>query len=346
MKDLSTKIISLVEDARRSIAKNTNAAMLLTYFTIGKLIVEEFQEGAERAKYGKSVLLEISSDLTKHFKKGFSVQNLERMRNFFLIYSKSSNELRNSEIFEKSSNVLRISDSEVKLLPISWSHYLLLMRIENQLERQFYEIESYRNQWKLEDLERQFNSGLFERLALSSDKNDILELAKKGHIVEQPADIYKNPLVLEFLGLEENISYSETELETAIINKIEHFMLELGKGFFFGGRQVRFTFDEEHFFVDLVFYNRFLKCFVLIDLKIGKLKHQDLGQMQMYVNYYDRFVKQSDENPTIGIILCKDKHDAMVEISLPENQNQLFAAKYQTVLPTKESLKLLLKSNE
>jgi predicted nuclease of restriction endonuclease-like (RecB) superfamily len=320
--------------------------MVLTYYNIGKLIVEEFQHGAQRAAYGKNVLSEISADLTQRFKKGFSVQNLERMRNFYLMYSNSSNELRNSDVFEKSPNVLRISDGSVKLLPISWSHYLFLMRINDPVERQFYEIESYRNQWKLEELERQFNSGLFERLALSKNKTNILDLARNGQVIEKPDDLYKNPLVLEFLGLDENTSYSETELETAIINKIEHFMLELGKGFFFGGRQVRFTFDEDHFFVDLVFYNRLLHCFVLIDIKIGKLKHQDMGQMQMYVNYYDRYVKLDEENPTIGIILCKDKHDAMVEISLPENKNQLFAAKYQTVLPSKEVLKSILNSYE
>ncbi len=344
MIEISRKIINLIENARQSVAKNINSSMVITYYAIGKLIVEEFQSGEQRAAYGKHLLRKISVDLTQRFNKGFSVQNLERMRNFYLVYSKSSTELRNSDVFEKSSNVLRISGDTVKLLPISWSHYLFLLRIENSLERQFYEIESFRNQWNLEELERQYNSGLFERLILGKDKESILALAQKGQVVEKPDDLYKNPFVLEFLGLDESITYSETELETAIINKIEHFMLEQGNGFFFGGRQVRFTFDEDHFFVDLVFYNRLLHCFVLIDLKIGKLKHQDLGQMQMYVNYYDRYVKLQEENPTIGIILCKDKHDALVEISLPEAQNQLFAAKYQTVLPSKDDLKLILNS--
>jgi predicted nuclease of restriction endonuclease-like (RecB) superfamily len=216
------------------------------------------------------------------------------------------------------------------------------MRIENELERQFYEIESHVNQWKLKELERQFNSGLFERLSISKDKAKILQLAKEGQIVENASDIIKDSLVLEFLGLEGKNSYSETEVESAIINEIENFMLELGKGFFFGGRQVRFTFEEDHFFVDLVFYNRILKCFVLVDLKIGKLAHQDLGQMQMYVNYYDRFVKDSSENPTIGIVLSKVKNQAVVEITLPEGNRQIFASKYQTILPTKESLQELL----
>jgi len=248
-------------------------------------------------------------------------------------------------MFQKSSNVLRISVDDYKtvnLLPLSWSHYLFLLRIDNEIERQFYEIEAYRNQWILKELERQFNSGLYERLVLSKNKDEIWELAKQGQLLQKPDDLLKEPLVLEFLGIKEDVSYSETDLEKAIINKIELFMLELGKGFFFGGRQVRFTFEEEHFFVDLVFYNRLLRCFVLIDLKIGKLKHQDMGQMQMYVNYYDRCVKLENENPTIGIVICKHKNEAVVELTLPNNNRQLFAAKYQTVLPSKESLKQLI----
>jgi predicted nuclease of restriction endonuclease-like (RecB) superfamily len=187
---------------------------------------------------------------------------------------------------------------------------------------------------------------LFERLSLSRDKESVLKLAKQGQLIQNPEDILKEPLVLEFLGLDEKDYYSETDLETAIINEIETFMLELGKGFFFGGRQVRFTFDEDHFKVDLVFYNRLLHCFVIVDLKIGKLTHQDLGQMQMYVNYYDRFVKNENENPTIGIILCKNKTESLVEITLPEGNKQIFASKYQTILPTKEELKSLLNHYE
>jgi len=273
------------------------------------------------------------------------VQNLERMRNFYSTYANSSNELRNSDFFTKSSNVLRISinrTQNINLLPLSWSHYLFLLGVDNENERQFYEIESYKNQWKLKELERQYDSGLYLRLIKNKSPENVMRLALKGQEISTPEDIVKEPLVLEFLGLPEKSGYSETELETAIINQIENFMLELGKGFFFGGRQVRFTFNEDHFFVDLVFYNRFLKCFILIDLKIGKLKHQDIGQMQMYVNYYDRYVKQEDENPTIGIILCRHKNDAMVEITLPQNNNRLFATKYQTVLPSKEEFKHLI----
>ncbi|TRX29163.1 DUF1016 domain-containing protein [Flavobacterium franklandianum] len=349
MKELSDKIVALVEQARLQVAKVANSAMVFTYFQIGKMIVEELQNGEKRAEYGTQLLETVSADLTQKFKKGFSVQNLERMRAFYSVYSISSSELRNSDVFLKSSNGLRIStqnNDTTMLLPISWSHYLFLLRIDNELERQFYEVESFINQWKLKELERQYNSGLFERLSLSRDKESVLKLAKQGQLIQNPEDILKEPLVLEFLGLDEKEYYSETDLETAIINEIETFMLELGKGFFFGGRQVRFTFDEDHFKVDLVFYNRLLQCFVIIDLKIGKLTHQDLGQMQMYVNYYDRFVKNETENPTIGIILCKNKTESLVEITLPEGNKQIFASKYQTILPTKEELKSLLNHHE
>jgi predicted nuclease of restriction endonuclease-like (RecB) superfamily len=344
MKGISAKIITLIEQARYAVAKNVNLAMTFTYYQIGELLVEEWQKGEKRAEYGTQLLATVSADLTNAFGKGFSVQNLERMRIFFLIYSNSSTALRNSEVFQKSPTVLKNFNKEiaVSLLPISWSHYSFLMRIKNELERQFYEIETFKNQWSVRELERQFNAGLFERITVSKNKSEILRLAKEGQIVEQPKDLIKDPLILDFLGLESSSSYTETELETAIINQLEKFMLELGKGFFFGGRQVRFSFNEEHYFVDLVFYNRFLKCFVLLDLKIGKLKHQDLGQMQMYVNYYDRFIKQTDENNTIGIVVCKTKEDAIVEITLPENNHQIFASQYETILPSKKQLVELL----
>lgn len=220
------------------------------------------------------------------------------------------------------------------------------MRINNPDERNFYEIEATDNNWSLRELQRQFDSALYERLVLSRDKKGVKELSEKGQIIEKAKDSLKDPYILEFIGLPENKKYSENELEQKIIDKLEHFLLELGKGFTFVGRQVRFTFDEEHFRVDLVFYNRLLQCFVVIDLKIGKLTHQDLGQMQMYVNYYDRFVKLDTENKTIGIILCKDKKDTLVEITLPENNEQIFASKYQTVLPSKKELKQLIENKE
>jgi predicted nuclease of restriction endonuclease-like (RecB) superfamily len=361
MNKISNKIAILIEQARRVVAKNANLAMVATYYQIGKILIEEWQQGEKRAEYGVGLLENVSADLKATFGKGFSVQNLERMRNFYVLYSGASTELRDADIFqnsskplrkletdEKSSNILRKFDNELNInfLPISWSHYLFLMRIKDETERQFYEIESFQNAWTLKELERQFNTGLYERLAVGKNKEEIMRLAQHGQIVEKLVDLLKDPLILDFLGLEGSSKYSETELETAIINQIEKFMLEMGKGFFFGGRQVRFSFNEEHYFVDLVFYNRFLKCFVLLDLKIGKLKHQDIGQMQMYVNYYDRFVKQPDENDTIGIVLCKTKEDAIVEITLPKNNTQIFASQYETVLPSKVQLLNILNSKE
>ena len=204
------------------------------------------------------------------------------------------------------------------------------------------EIEAVKNDWSLAELNRQFDSALYERLLLSADKDNIKRLSNEGQIIEKPTDIVKDPYILEFLGLPERSEYSENELETRIIDNLQKFLLELGKGFTFVGRQERFTFEEEHFFVDLVFYNRYLKCFVLFDLKIGELKHQDIGQMQMYVNYYDRKVKLADENSTVGIILCKDKKNSIVEMTLPTENKQIFASKYETVLPSKEELKKLI----
>lgn len=347
MINLSNKISNLIEQARLQTVRNVNQIMVYTYYEVGKLIVQTIQEGEKRAGYGKSILKEVSIDLTSIYGKGFSVDNLENMRNFYLLYN---NKFDNSEtVFrisgtQKSETLSRIyiNDSNYYL---SWSHYLILMRIADINERNFYEIESIKNQWSVRELKRQFNSGLFERLALSRNKEKLESLSKNGLIIESPEDLIKEPLILEFLGISEKAEYSESDLETAIINELEKFMLELGKGFFFGGRQVRFTFDEDHYFVDLVFYNRFLNCFVLIDLKIGKLKHQDIGQMQMYVNYYDRYIKLPEENPTVGIIICKDKSQAMIEITLPQHCNQIFAQKYQTVLPSKEQLRHLIDNN-
>ncbi|TAF98594.1 MAG: DUF1016 domain-containing protein [Cytophagia bacterium] len=319
--NLIANVILLLENGRSAVVTQTNSIMTLTYFEIGKYIVEFEQQGKNRAEYSKKILKNLSEKLTQKFGKGFSVDNLERMRR---VYKKLQN----------SATVLRNSDKV-----LSWSHYLLLSRIDNELERNFYEIEAHQQRWSVRELERQFNSSLYERLVLSKNKENILALSKEGQIIEKPEDLIKEPYILEFLGLEEKSEFAETELESAIIAKIEKFMMELGKGFLFESRQKRITFDEDHYYIDLVLYNRILKCFVLIDLKIGKLKHQDLGQMQMYVNYYDRFVKMEDENPTIGIVLCKDKSNALVEITLPKDNNQIFAAKYLLYLPDKEELK-------
>jgi predicted nuclease of restriction endonuclease-like (RecB) superfamily len=228
---------------------------------------------------------------------------------------------------------------------LSWSHYQILISLPNPQERSFYEIEAAANQWSIRELERQIASALFERLALSRDPNEILQLANQGQTIESPRDIIKSPYILEFLDLKERSNYSERDLETAIINKLENFLLELGKGFLFEARQKRFSFEEEHFYVDLVFYNRLLRCYVLIDLKLDKLTHQDLGQMQMYVNYFDRYIKLEDEKPTIGIVLCKRKKDALVELTLPKDAN-IFASQYQLYLPSKEELQRQLQDLE
>ena len=220
---------------------------------------------------------------------------------------------------------------------LSWSHYLIIMREKNPEARKFYEIEAYNQQWSKRQLQRQVASSLYERLALSRDKKEVMRLTQDGQTLEKPADIIKNPLVLEFIGLKPDTAYSETNLESAILSKMQQFLLECGKGFLFEARQKRFSFDEDNFYVDLVLYNRLLQCYVLIDLKVDKLTHQDLGQMQMYVNYFDRYVKQCFEKPTIGILLCKNKNDALVELTLPKDAN-IYAQEYALCLPKKEEL--------
>lgn len=329
-----SQIVDLLYSARNSVIRVVNHTMVVTYYEIGRAIVEEEQSGQDRAQYGKKLLHDLSKVLTKEFGKGFSVTNIQQMRQFFLKYQNQETLSVNSD----DQNQQTVS----AIFQLSWSHYLILMRIVNEPERKFYEIEAYKSNWSVRELERQLDSELYTRLVLSRDKEKVKELSEKGLIIKQPKDVIKDPYILEFLGLPEISAYSESELEEQIINNLERFLLELGNGFTFVGRQVRFTFDEEHYRIDLVFYNRILRCFVLIDLKIGKLRHQDLGQMQMYVNYYDRFAKLDDENKTIGIILCKDKKDTMVEITLPENNQQIFASKYELILPSKEQLKRIV----
>ena len=328
------EVIDLLKSAREKIIKTIDNTMTYTYYEIGRRIVEEEQNGEGRAEYGKQLLENLSGILTNEFGKGFSLTNLAQMRKFYLVYSKRPILQTVSEELEKNKYNVEFE--------LSWSHYLFLMRLEDLEERNFYEIEAFKNNWSIRELKRQFDTGLYQRLRLSRDKNKVKELSLRGQIIETPSDLVKDPYVLEFLGLEENSVYTENELESRIINKLEHFLLELGTGFLFSGRQVRMSFDEKHFYVDLVFYNRLLKCFVLIDLKIGALKHQDIGQMQMYVNYYDRKIKSEEENKTIGIILCRDKSKAIVEMTLPEENTQIFASKYQLILPSKEDLKKII----
>jgi predicted nuclease of restriction endonuclease-like (RecB) superfamily len=323
---LFENIKNLIKESQNKIITAINNTMTLTYFEIGRMIVEEEQKGVHRADYGKQIIKTLSLKLTKDFGQGFSMRNIEQMRQFYIVYS-----------------IPQTVSAEFKL---SWSHYLTLMRINDVNERSFYEIESLKNNWSLRELKRQLNSALFTRLSISKDKQQLLELSTKGQVIEKSIDVIKDPYVLEFLGLEEKSSYSESELEQKLIDRLENFLLELGTGFTFVARQKRITFEEKHFRVDLVFYNRLLKCFVLIDLKIGELKHQDIGQMQMYVNYYDREIKLEEESKTIGIILCQDKSESVVKYTLPENNEQIFASKYLTVLPSQEMLKKLLENNE
>jgi predicted nuclease of restriction endonuclease-like (RecB) superfamily len=341
-----SKIHERLKTARKNVVQTVNRTMVLTYFEIGRLIVEEEQKGQVRAEYGKQIIKELSNKLTKEFGKGFSQRNLEQMRQFYIAYSIPQTVSAELSSNTDTGNKLKKKGQTLSVeFNLSWSHYLVLMRIDNVAERRFYEIEAVENSWSLSELQRQFNSALYERLALSRDKTGVKKLSEKGHIIEKSQDTLRDPYVLEFLGLPEETKYSENELEQKLIDKLEHFLLELGKGYTYVGRQVRFTFDDKHFRVDLVFYNRLLQCFVLIDLKIGEISHQDIGQMQMYVNYYDRFVKLDNENKTIGIILCKKKNETLVEMTLPENNEQIFASKYQTVLPSKEKLKELLEYN-
>lgn len=332
--DFISRAIELLHSARQQIVRNVNFIMVQTYFEIGRMIIEEEQNGKERADYGKSLLKELSKVLTKEFGKGFSITNIQQMRNFYLVYQKQQT---------VSANSVKVIQQTVSAnFQLSWSHYLKLMRIDDENERKFYEIEAEKNNWSVRELDRQYDSALYTRLALSRDKDEVKKLSENGLVLEKPKDAIKDPYILEFIGLPEKSAYSESDLEQGIIDKLEHFLLELGTGFTFVARQKRISFDDKHFRIDLVFYNRILKCFVLIDLKIGELKHQDIGQMQMYVNYYDREIRLDDENKTIGIVLCQNKSEAVVEYTLPENNEQIFASKYKTVLPSKEELKLLI----
>ena len=340
-----SKIVDLLQSARSRVVQTVNQTMVLTYFEIGRMIVEEEQQGKERAEYGRRIIKELSKVLTLEFGKGFSERNIEQMRQFYLVYSKPqtlSADFKNISQTLSVESENDISETVSRNFNVSWSHYLKLMRIDDENEWKFYEIESFKNNWSVRELQRQFDSALYTRLVLSRDKDKVKELLEKGLVLEKPKDAIKDPYILEFIGLPEHIKYSESDLEQELIDKLEHFLLELGNGFTFVARQKRISFEEKHFRVDLVFYNRILRCFVLIDLKIGEIKHQDLGQMQMYVNYYDREVRSIDENKTIGIVLCKDKSKSVVEYTLPENNEQIFASKYQTVLPTKEELKQLI----
>ena len=355
---LFEKVSAVIENARQLIVSTINTSEVYAKYEIGRYIVEDEQQGKYRAQYGKGVLSALSDKLTIQYGEGWSYSNLRQIRQFYIVYSKMTASgcqieklgLNDSQKVGLQNDNHRLSKaaipaealSRMPKFTLSWSHYLILMRIDNPEARRFYEIECAQQQWSKRHLSRQVGSSLYERLALSRNKDEVMRLAQEGQVIEKPADIIKNPITLEFLGLKPDVVYSESKLEHAIIGKMQQFLLELGKGFLFEARQKRFTFDEQHFYVDLVFYNRLLQCYVLIDLKADKLSHQDLGQMQMYVNYYDRFMRQEFEKPTIGILLCKEKNDALVQLTLPEDAN-IYAAEYSLYLPDKTLLQSKLK---
>jgi predicted nuclease of restriction endonuclease-like (RecB) superfamily len=370
------RIRQILESARSSVARTVNTTQVVANWLIGREIVEEEQRGRRRAGYGEELLKDLSDRLTKDCEKGWSVRNLEYCRNFYaeypvLIDIQKSNAVRS--IFtitptgnEHIPNVLR-SDSKSaaseglaiekgyalrsetwqpgQLHPnLSWTHYRTLMRVDKAGARAFYEIEAIDNSWSARELERQLNSLLYERLALSKDKKGVMRLALKGQMIQRPADVFKDPVVMEFLGLPASPRLVESNLEEALINNLQAFLLELGKGFAFVARQERITLDGDHFYIDLVFYHTILKCFVLIDLKVGKLTHQDLGQLQLYVNYYDRERRTKGDNPALGLILCTDKNDAVVRYTLgPDQQKKIFASRYKLYLPTEAELQAELR---
>lgn len=363
MKDLQIReealfehISALIDIAHKRVKSAIDTTMVYTYYGVGYYIVEDEQQGEQRAQYGQGVLKNLSARLTNKYGQGWSVETLDKCRKFYRVYSEckisstvqTKLKIVNSvdEIDKDSNNVLekvnqRLDFSGLKFT-LSWSHYLVLMRIKNKEERHFYEIECQKQDWSVRQLKREYGASLYERLALSRDKKEIQRLSAEGQTIETPRDIIKDPLTLEFLGLQRDSSFSESCLEAAIISKMENFLLEMGKGFLFEARQKKFTFNEKHFYVDLVLYNRLLQCYVLVDLKADELSHQDLGQMQMYVNYYDRHVKEAFEKPTIGILLCKDKDDALVELTLPEDAN-VYATSYELCIPDKVLLQSKVK---
>lgn len=337
LKILCQKAVDLIDRARNTAIREVNLVQLLTYYTLGKWIVEVQQGGSGRAKYGKRVLETLSDALNHVFGKGYSVSTLTNIRKFYEIYKNRISAPMVTDFAEPNPQPLVTKFGNDVPFRLSWTHYLILMRIQNEDERDFYEQLAIQENWGKRELSRQYGSSLYERMLIGKDKQQILRLSKKGRLAEKPADLVKDPYILEFLGIPEQTDFSETELESRLIDHLQEFLLELGTGFAFVARQKRFTFEEDHFRVDLVFYNRLLQCFVLFDLKTEKLKHQDLGQMQMYVNYYDRYEKTDFENPTIGILLCPQKNDAVVELTLPENSN-IFASQYQLYLPDKKLL--------
>lgn len=336
--DLYHRVTAHIDHARHYVQKTIDSEMVKAYWLIGRDIVEEEQRGQERAEYGKAILKNLSAKLREKYKNGFSVDILEKARKFFILYQEED---ENS--IQKSATLSRKSQPP-KLVPnLSWSHYVELITVSRPEARKFYAHEASKNNWNVRELRRQISSFLFDRLAKSKDKQKVMQLAHKGQEINTPEDAIKDPLVLEFLGAPEPHKLSESKLETALINNLQHFLLELGKGFAFIARQKRLTFDNDHYYADLVLYHVILKCYIIIELKTHTLTHGDLGQMQLYVNYFDQEIKMENDNPTIGLILCTEKSDAMVKYTLGEKNKQIFASKYQFHLPTEKELEAELK---
>ena len=309
-------IRGIINSARQNAVRSVDFCRVQMYWHMGKRIFEEEQQGKDRADYGAYLIKNLAKQLEPEYGSGFSVRQLERCRQFYRVYP--------------IANALRSQ--------LNWTQYRMLIQINDPDKRMYYELESVNNGWTARETERQINSQLYERLLLSNDKEAVLAVARKERIPQSPLEIIKDPMFLEFLGLERKATYYEKDLESAIITHLQHFLLELGQGFTFVARQKRILLEDDEFFADLVYYNRLLKCFVVIELKTGKLTHQDLGQLQMYVNYYDRVEKTAEENPTIGILLCTDKNDTAVRMALPEDNKTILTSEYKLYLPTQSQL--------
>jgi predicted nuclease of restriction endonuclease-like (RecB) superfamily len=338
-KELVSDIRTIWAQARAAATRSINSELVKANWLIGKRIVEEEQAGNERAQYGQELILLLAKQLQKELGEGFSASSLRDARQFYILFPELM-DIHHAVRGESKPGVLNPS--------ISWTHYRALMRVDDPKARSFYEIEATNQGWSARNLERQINSQLFFRLHKSQDKEGLLALASQGQTIAQPIDIIKDPYVLEFLNLPESPQLSETNLETALIDKLHDFLLELGNGFAFIGRQKRLTLEGDHFYPDLVFYHTKLKCYVIIDLKVAKLDHGDLGQMQLYVNYYDKEIAEPDDNPTIGLVLCTDKNDTMVKYVLDKSASPIFASRYQLHLPSEDLLRqeLLRELNE
>jgi len=324
-------IKAILEKARKSAYRAVNFAMVQAYWNVGRVIVEDEQKGEVKAEYGKFLIKELSRKLTQDFGKGFSQQNLRNFRQFYITFP----------IRHAVSSELKKDENEIRYAlrsELSWTHYRLLMRVEKESVRIFYMEECIQNNWNTRQLERQINSFYYERLLSSKNKGLVRRETLDHGAGIQPEDMIKDPYVLEFLELRENTDYLENDLEQGLINKLHDFLLELGKGFSFVARQKRITIDGDHFYIDLVFYNYILKCFVLVDLKVGKLTHQDIGQMDFYVRYFEQEIKLPEDNPTIGLILCAEKNESMAKYTLLEDSKNIFASKYKLYLPTEEEL--------